>query len=413
MQQHQQRGIAALIEEQFEEQVAFLQRMVRCRSTNGFTPEASPPDAAVEEQVAGVICEQMQHLGLPASLVGVSRGRPNVVCYLPGRDPSARTLILTTHMDTVEPSGDYTRDPFGGEIDGGRLYGVGAADAKAQIAGFVYAASALRRAGVQMRGHLHLAFVVDEESGACSPYGTRYLLEQGVLTGDAAIVGEAGDRKIATGHRGVYRFRLQTSGEGVHTGTREWEEGTRGHNAAVDMARLSLALADCTLPYRPSPSFPGRRPVLTFPTLIRGGSSVNLVPDLCEAYGDIRLLPGASEALTRQALEACLRQHPGISYRLETVAFVPPAEISVEAEIVQSLAASAEAVTGLQPRREGGGPACDGWMFIARGIPAVCGYGADYGGVHAADEWADLGSLRRVTEVYARTAMHYLGVMEP
>jgi succinyl-diaminopimelate desuccinylase len=47
-------------------------------------------------------------------------------------------------------------------------------------------------------------------------------------------------------------------------------------------------------------------------------------------------------------------------------------------------------------------------MFIERGIPAICGYGVQCGGVHGADEWADLESLRNVTEIYARTILSYL-----
>lgn len=411
--QHHERVVAAHIDKGFGEEVIFLQGLVRSRSNNYYTPELSPPDVAIEQQVAGVILDQLQRLGLAHALHGVSAQRPNVLCSLPGTDPDGRTLILTTHMDTVEPSSDYTRDPFGAVIDGGRLYGLGAADAKAQIAAFVYAVRALRLAGVRLKGHLKLAFVVDEESGACSAFGTRYLLEQGLLQGDAAIVGEPGDRKIATGHRGVYRFRLQTNGEGVHTGLKEWEDGTRGRNAAVDMARLAVTLAECTLPYTPSATFPGRKPVLTFPTLIRGGSAVNMVPDMCEAYGDVRLLPGCSEETVRQALTNCLEQYADVSYQFETVAYVPSAEIPQQEEIVQCLAAAVEAVTGQQLRREGGGPACDGWMFISRGIPAVCGYGVACGGVHGADEWVDIASLRSVTEIYAQTIMRYLGVEAP
>lgn len=409
--QHQQ-AVTSLIDEQFGDEVEFLKHMVQSRSSNHFTPELSPPDVAVEKQVAAVILSRLQELGLEATLHGVSPQRPNVLCSLSGTDSAGKTLILTTHMDTVEPSAEYTRDPFGAEIDGVRLYGLGAADAKAQIAAFVYAVHALRLAGVRLKGHLKLAFVVDEESGACSAFGTRYLLDRGLLHGDAAIVGEPGDRKIATGHRGVYRFRLQTHGEGVHTGLKEWEEGTRGRNAVVDMARLAISLAACSLPYTPSATFPGRKPVLTFPTLIRGGNAVNMVPEMCEAYGDVRLLPGSSEEAIRQALTICLDQHADISYQFETVAFVPSAEIPQHAEIVQCLATNVEAVTGQTLRREGGGPACDGWMFISRGIPAVCGYGVACGGVHGADEWVDIESLRNVTKVYAQTIMHYLEVEE-
>ena len=66
-------------------------------------------------------------------------------------------------------------------------------------------------------------------------------------------------------------------------------------------------------------------------------------------------------------------------------------------------------ITGVRPRLEGSGPACDGWMFLSRGIPTVCGYGVACGGVHGADEWVDLASLRALTEVYAHTILRFCG----
>ncbi len=58
-----------------------------------------------------------------------------------------------------------------------------------------------------------------------------------------------------------------------------------------------------------------------------------------------------------------------IDYRIDDLSAVPAVEIDQEAEIVQTLASSIEAVTGTRPPLEGAGPACDGWMFITRGIP--------------------------------------------
>ena len=288
-------AISAVVQEHFDEQVEFLQRLVSARSTNPFTPETSPPDVPVEKEVAALIHQELHQLGFHAELHGVSSQRPNAVCHIPGSGKDEKTLILTSHMDTVEPSG-YTRDPWGAQIEEGRLYGVGAADAKAQIAAFLYAAHALHSAGITVAGHLILAFVVDEEPGACSPYGTHYLLERGLLRGDAVIIGEPGSDKIATAHRGLYRFRLKTQGEAIHTGLKAWEQGRRGRNAILDMARIALALADYSLPATRSEAFPHRKSVLTFPTLIRGGSGINVVPGSCEAYGDVRLLPGMSES---------------------------------------------------------------------------------------------------------------------
>jgi len=402
-----QQAITRAIQKHFAQQVDFLQRLVQAKSTNPYTPETSLPSIPVEEAVATIVQQELQHLGFKADLHGVSPERPNVVCHLPGPGGMEKTLILTTHMDTVEPS-DYTRDPWGGQIEEGRLYGVGAADAKAQIAAFIYAAYALQRLDLNVGGHLTLAFVVDEESGACSPYGTKYLLEQGLLDGDAAIVGEPGNHLIAIGHRGLYRFRLTIYGEATHTGIRAWEQGTQGHNAILDMARVSLALAESSLPGSSSLAFPKRKSVLTFPTLIHGGSGINVVPSSCEAYGDVRLLPTTSPEEIKRLIKEQLERLSIPHYQLDDLLVVPAAETDPQAEIVQTLAAAVEAITGKQPRIEGSGPACDGWMFITRGIPTVCGYGATYGGVHGADEWVDVESLRNTTEVYAHTILHYL-----
>lgn len=399
--------LSRLIDKQFTDEVAFLQQLVHVRSENSYTSDTSPADAPIEANVAAIISEQMQQLGWHPALYGVSAQRQNVLCTLPGTSLTGKTLILTTHMDTVPASPAYTRGPWSAEIERGRLYGVGAADSKAQIAAFLYATQAVQQTGIPLAGTLKLAFVVDEEAGACSPYGTGYLLDQGLLAGDAALVGEPGERKIAIGHRGLYRFRIRTKGVSVHTGIKEWEMQTMGHNATVDMAQIIGALSRWSLPSRPSVAFPGRRNVLTFPTLIHGGSSVNMVPESCEAYGDIRLLPGINAREVRETIEQCLTPL-GIPYELEDIVFIAAVETSPNASIVQTLAQAAKEVTGILPRLEGAGPACDGWMFSTRGIETICGYGVDCGGLHGADEWADLGSLRRVTEVYARTIIEYL-----
>ena len=406
-------NLSAVIAEQFQQQVDFLRRLVRTKSSNPFTPDTSPPDAPIEMEVADIIQKELQRFGFEAVVYGVSSQRPNVICHHRGSDHVTKTLILTTHMDTVEPSG-YTRNPWGAQIEQGRLYGVGVADAKAQIAAFIYALLALRQANITFTGNVTLAFVVDEEAGACSSYGTQYLLEQGLLSGDAAIIGEPGNDKISIGHRGLYRFRIQTRGEAVHTGLKVWEQRTQGRNANLDMAQVILTLSQCSLPDIPSVAFPGRKSILTFPTLLQGGTGINVVPALCEGYGDVRLLPGLSAGEVRNIIEEQLAKLLDVTYQLEDIIVVPAVETDPNAEVVQALKEAIETVTGASPRVEGSGPACDGWMFATRGIPTICGYGVACGGVHGTDEWIDLESLRVATEVYARAIIRYFeGIPTP
>src|SRR5688572_6873127 len=124
-------------------------------------PTVNPPgdEAPLAEQLAGrlrdrrIACELLDHGGGRASMVARLRG-----------DGSAPGLILTGHLDVVG-IGDraWQHDPFGAEIEGGRLYGRGAADMKGAIASMLAAALAIGRAGVPLAGDLVLAFTAGEE----------------------------------------------------------------------------------------------------------------------------------------------------------------------------------------------------------------------------------------------------------
>jgi succinyl-diaminopimelate desuccinylase len=133
-----------------------------------------------------------------------------------------------------------------------------------------------------------------------------------------------------------------------------------------------------------------------------------MVPDVCDAYGDVRLLPGLSAEEVKRIVVEQLNSLSITDYSIDDLLVIPAVETNRHAGIVQILAGAVKMVTGISPRREGAGPACDGWMFVTRGIPTVCGYGATCGGVHGADEWVDVESLQKVTEVYAHTIWHYL-----
>src|SRR5436853_5813612 len=105
---------------------------------------------------------------------------------------------------------------------------------------------------------------------------------------------------------------------------------------------------------------PGACSRYTFPTLIRGGSGMNVVPSHCEAYGDARLLPGLSAGSIKELIKEQLRKLSIEAYQLDDLLVVPPAETNPHAEIVQTLATAAEMVTGARPQLVGSGPACDG-----------------------------------------------------
>jgi acetylornithine deacetylase/succinyl-diaminopimelate desuccinylase-like protein len=108
------------------------------------------------------------------------------------------------------------------------------------------------------------------------------------------------------------------------------------------MVRIAHAHSEHPLPLTHSEAFPGRKSVLTFPTLIHAGSGINIVPNFCEAYGDVRLLPGLSADVVKRTIQEHLITLSIEDYRLDDLMVVPAAETSAQAEIVRTLAAAIE-----------------------------------------------------------------------
>jgi len=395
--------IIVTVEKSKREQIKFLQKLVQTPSINSNVddPTKSSPYDPIELEVAELIFNKLEEIGLSPKFEGISPSRPNVVCEF---GQGKRTLIFNGHMDTIPTAHDWDFNPFLGIIKGGKLYGLGALDMKSALSCYIFMAKALLEFEKELNGKILLQFVIDEEPMAASHFGTRFLLDKGYI-GDAAIIGEPGTKKIAIGNRGGYRFKVEVFGDAVHTGSREWEE-KKGKNAIIDMAKVINALQEFEFPQEEHPLFPGRKNVLTFPTLIKGGKAINIVPDYCFAFGDIRILPG----ITKEFIEENLRKKLdsiGVNYKLIPIVYVPPVVIDPKQPIVQVLKENAKKVLKRVPAIEGAGPWSDMWMFVEKGIPAV-NFGCDGGGMHEKNEFVEIKSVIEVTKIYALTAIDFL-----
>ncbi len=398
--------IARAVKASYDEEIAFLSALVKSKSANSHTPQDSPLHESIEGEVPTLIFEKLKSIGLSPRYLGASKERPNVVAEW-GEKRGRMGLMLNGHMDTIPPEGRDAISPFSGAVRNGKIYGLGSLDMKASLAAYVFAVKALIDAKVKIKGKLTLAFVVDEETGACSPYGTQYLIDQGCVP-KACFIGEHGSQFVRTAQRGGYRFKIITKGEAVHTGVSAWERGEQGHNAVVDMAKIIEALQGLEIPFKQAKMFEGRKPMFTFPTKISGGVAMNVVPALCEAYGDVRLLPGNSDSQVKMLMVERL-QKLGIPYEIQDLIYVPAVEIDPHDPLVLSLQKTVKAVLGYVPEAKVSGPATDGWMMIKRDIPTIMGFGPDGGGEHGRGEWVDLESLQKITEIYAKFIVDYLG----
>jgi acetylornithine deacetylase/succinyl-diaminopimelate desuccinylase-like protein len=278
---------------------------------------------------------------------------------------------------------------------------------KASLSAYVFALKAIKESGINLDGRLILEFVVDEEPGAFSDLGTKYLLSRGIKA-KAAIIAEPGPQ-IGIGHRGGYRFKLTTFGEAIHTGVSAWQKGEKGRSAILDMMKVINALKGIDIPHKPSRIFSGKKPMMTFPTMIKGGTSINSVPDECVAYGDVRLMPGNSNKQVRILIEEKLSSIEGLKYTIDDLLYVPSVEIDEKEEIVEVLDDQYKTITKTPPTIEGVGPWNDAWMLVNNDIPTITQVPLKGGGAHGKDEWVDLKSLQQLTEILARTAVSYLG----
>jgi acetylornithine deacetylase/succinyl-diaminopimelate desuccinylase family protein len=362
---------------------AVLESLVRVPSVTG-----------EEKAVAEVVAEWCERAGLAVETPEAAPGRPNVVArWGTGRRP---VLLLTGHMDTVPPGEGWTRDPFGAEIEGGRLYGRGACDMKAGLAAALAAVVDLRRGGGEPRGDVVVAAVVGEEEDST---GTLALLDDAAVA-DGAVLAEPTRLELVRSNRGLVNYRLTFTGESAHAASPQL-----GRNAIVAAAEVIVELEHLAgqLAANPHPSF--GPPNLTVGT-IRGGTRPYVVPDRCVIEVDRRVNPGESAAIVRAEAEAALarvrERIPWLEAAFELGSEYLPFELAEDAPLVgQTLAAMRGA--GLEPRVGAWRAASDAGFFAVRaGVPTVLFGPGDTAQAHRPDEYVDLAQVEAAREVFSR-----------
>ena len=392
------------IAKNFEDQTVFLESLVKQKSVN---PSRQGFDNVSEEGMAKIIRSKLRDMGVVSRYLRNKKKRPNlVVSWGPTR--SRKSLALAGHMDTDEPINENKSEWFSGEVKDGKMYGTGVLDMKASLSAYVFALKALKDLGFELDGKLKLAFTVDGKSEYFSKLGLHYLINKG-FKAKVALLSKPGTNKIAVGHRGGYRFKISVKGEEVDTGRKSWETGKKGKNAIQDVGKIISCLGGFDLPFKQARAFPGRVPVFTFPTKITGGRAVNVVPGKCEAWGDVKLLPGNTDSQVRWWLEGRLSKLSGVNWSLEDILYVPAMEVDKTDRWVKLLHEQAEKVLGKSPKLEGCGPWNDAWMLTQTDTPCLAGFGPDGQIDEGQGEWVDLASLKQVTQIITRWILVYLG----
>jgi acetylornithine deacetylase/succinyl-diaminopimelate desuccinylase family protein len=377
--------------------VDFCRRLLQIPSVNNINDERA---------VAQVIAEKAQQLGLQAQIVGANQRRPNVIVST--HDALPTSLLLLGHLDTVPPGDElrWTYPPFSGTVADGRIYGRGAVDTKGGMTAVLFALAALVRIpGALENGRAQFIGVPDEESGATGTLGIKWLSANGLLSGLGAIYAYSGD-DIILGHRGLIRYRLVCEGQMAHTGSSEWQDGTAGANAVTAMAELLLDLERIQTPHSPHKYFDQYRTIFTPGTVISGGTSINVVPDHCEALMDIRITPEYSLERVEAQLQDCIGKirRRGIQFHYELLNYAPAAISDENSPLFSIVEDTIRQVKGFKPPRVVAGPANEGYLLIERGIPTVCGLGPSGANAHSIDEYVEIQGLMDAALIFALSA---------
>ena len=152
--------------------------------------------------------------------------RPNLVGTLKG-EGGGRSILLSGHIDVVQRGGDWTMDPFGGELKDGKIYGRGAVDMKGGIAAMTVAVKAIQKAGFKLKGDVKIGTVVDEEAGGM---GSLAMIAAGNRA-DACVISEPTNLKIAPLCRGILWGKLIIEARAGHI---ELKQGDWRIGGAVD-----------------------------------------------------------------------------------------------------------------------------------------------------------------------------------
>ena len=205
------REIAAVVDAAFEEEVAFLRELVRVPTDTPPGDNARHAERAAELlQAMGFAVERFPVDAEAVRAAGLTSITNLIVRRRFGDGP---VIALNAHGDVVPPGDGWTKPPYEGVIENGRMYGRGVAVSKSDFATYTFALRALEKLGRPLAGTVELHFTYDEEFGGL--LGPGRLLRTGATKPDLAI-GAGFSYAVVTAHNGCLQLEVTVRGKAAH-----------------------------------------------------------------------------------------------------------------------------------------------------------------------------------------------------
>ncbi len=412
---HSQVSYAALgawIDAHHAEQIEFLRQIVR-------VPSDTPPgnNAPAAEKAAELLTRlgfEVERHPVPADFLrdyGMQSVTNLIVRHRFGA--GGPTIALNAHGDVVPPGAGWTKPPYEGVVENGRMYGRGVAVSKSDIAGFTYVLAALRALANEdspLKGAVELHFTYDEEVGGLA--GPGFLLDNKLTRPDYAIAASF-SYAVVTAHNGCLQLEVTVHGKSGHGALPETgRDAFRAGNAILGAIYTE---ADAMR------SNKSRVKGIDSPTMIvgllSGGINTNVVPDKLTLRLDRRITPEEDpaevEARVRALIEDAVRGRDGIRIEIRRLVLANALKpLPGHEKLVEAIQRHGRRVFGEDLPAVGTPLYADARLYGEHGVPVVM-YGAGPRTITEAnakqpDENLLLEDLRRATQVVACTVFDLL-----
>jgi len=394
------------IDEMRDEIIKFHQRIIQIPSEN-------PPSKYKE--VANFTEAKMKEMGLITNIK-----RNNVIGEFGNNN--GKTLILNGHYDTVEAFKKWTKDPFGGEIIDGKIYGRGASDDKSSVTAELFAIKALIDLGVKLKGKVILTAVGDEETGGLR--GAEYILSSGLVSGDACLLGDAPCDYPFGYTGGTMYITFTINGKQAHgLSFPDHPDPYRTEQSGINTIERMLKIMNFLIKLKeefllretkyPLPEGWTNKVSSINLAEIHGGNKITTVPDKCFLHCSINTIPEQDIASIRKKIldyiDDLKKKDPYLDISVQIPIAMEPFIIDKKSDIAQAALKANKAIFNEERGLMLFMPSTDAHWFQERGIPTILiGSTREDNNAHSADEFVYIEDLINITKMFALTTLHYL-----
>ena len=406
------------IEHDRQRLIGFLQDFTRIDTCN-------PPGDT--RRGAALVAGLLDAAGLPFRTVAPHSDKPNLVASVAGPSPG-RHLVLNGHLD-VFPIGDparWTRDPLGGELEGGRVWGRGTVDMKAGTTASLFTYLYLARLIQDLPGRLTLTIVSDEETGG--RWGADFLTEHlaADVLGDCLLNAEPSSiHTVRFAEKAMCWMTIRVRTPGGHGAYPHLSASATRIAAALIVALAEVEDVRAVVPEHVSAMLgrpdvvaaierglgTGAADVAGRATLnvgrIEGGVAVNMLPGDCSFTADIRLPLGTTQDDMRARVAAIAGRFPGVSIEAPPYAAVDPTFSDPAHPMVGIIQDSVQELLGFRPPPIVSLGGTDARFWRRRGVPAYV-YGPSPQGMGSPDEGVEVEEFLHIVRTHTLSAWRYL-----